>query len=138
MPLKLLLIALGGAVGAVLRYLLGVAIGPHDIAAARFPTATAIINIVGCLAIGFLATAIRPGGLWEMREEYRLGLVIGVLGGFTTFSTFGRETFALMESQYYGLAGAYVVVSNAGGLAAVWLGHMLATSMLANPSNPIR
>lgn len=135
MPLRLLLIFLGGGTGAITRYVIGLALGPHTPDVPRFPTATVTINVTGCLLIGFLATILKPGAPWEIREDLRLALIVGILGGYTTFSTFGRETFALLESHNYALALANILASNIAGLAAVWLGDWVA-SFLGSP--PLR
>lgn len=124
--LKLLLIGAGGAAGSVLRYLLGQWIGP-----AAFPASTLIINVTGCLAIGLLASVCRPGGAWPLREDYQLALMVGLLGGYTTFSTFGRETLTLVEHGRWGAAAAYVGLSNALGLGAVWAGQWLGRAVPA-------
>ena len=115
---KLLLIGAGGAVGSVLRYLLGQWIGQGH----GFPVATLVVNITGCLAIGLAAGACRPGGAWPLREDLQLALMVGVLGGYTTFSTFGRETLGLIEAGRWGAAAGYVGLSNVLGVAAVWAG----------------
>jgi len=119
---KLLFIAMGGAVGAVARYL--VAGWAQSLTPGVFPLGTLTVNVVGCLAIGFLATVF--AGPLLVREEYRLALLVGVLGGFTTFSTFGLETLALLQDREWGQATLNVVLSNALGLFAVLGGSRLA------------
>jgi CrcB protein len=123
--LKYLLIFLGSGFGGVLRYGLGGLIqnawGP------TFPLGTMIVNITGCLGIGFCATAF--SGALLVREEYRIAVLIGVLGGYTTFSSFGRETLALIHDGEWLRAGLYVLLTNAVGLAAVWLGSAAATKL---------
>ena len=81
------------------------------------------VNLVGCLAIGALSAAFT--GPFLVREEYRIGLTAGVLGGFTTFSTFSLETFNLAAIGEHRFAWANVVLSCALGVAAVWLGYRL-------------
>jgi CrcB protein len=119
---KLLFIAGGGALGSVLRYL--VAGWGQRLTPGVFPLGTLLVNVTGCLLIGYLGTLF--AGPAVVREEYRLALLIGLLGGFTTFSTFGYETWALLSDREWGLAGANVLLSNVLGLSAVWLGHRLA------------
>jgi CrcB protein len=114
---------MGGFLGSVLRYGTGGLV--HRVAGqALFPWGTLVVNGLGCLAIGFL------GGLAEMRgvltAEARLFLFIGVLGGFTTFSTFGYETIHLMRDGQAGWAAANVLAQVALGLAAVWAGDLTA------------
>lgn len=116
---KLILIGLGGAVGTLLRY--GVAGFVQKQSAGVFPLGTLVVNCTGCLAIGFLGMMLTGPVL--VREELRIALLVGVFGGYTTFSTFGRETMALAGDGQFGLAMANVLLSNALGLVAVWLGH---------------
>jgi CrcB protein len=123
--INLILIAAGGAVGAVLRYSMS---GWTQNAALQglhgplslFPWGILLVNAVGCLAIGVL-TALFTGPL-IVRQEYQNFLIVGVLGGYTTFSSFGRDTVALVQSGQLGLAGLNIVLSNALGLLAVWGG----------------
>ena len=116
----LLLVACGGAVGACLRYLVGVwtqaNLGPG------LPFATWSVNIAGGFAMGLLAgwLARADGG-----DELRLLLGVGVLGSFTTFSAFSLEVFTMINRNEIGLAAAYAVSSVAGSvlalMAGVWL-----------------
>jgi fluoride exporter len=115
--MQVLLVALGGAVGSVVRYGVGVA-------AARwfglaFPWGTLTVNIVGGLAMGVLAARTGPGS-----ENLRLLFGVGLLGGFTTFSAFSLETVRLMEHQP-GLAALYVAASLILSVGACWLGLSL-------------
>lgn len=120
--LKLLLLFAGSGCGGVLRFWLGGAV--QSWWGRSFPLGTLAVNLTGCLAIGFLAAILsRPG---PFREEYRLFILAGVLGGYTTFSAFGRETLALLQSGHLGKAGLYIVLSNAGALGAAWLGSLVA------------
>ncbi len=117
------LVGAGGFVGSVLRYALGGLV--HRAAATSgFPYGTLVVNVTGCLAIGLL------GGLAELRHvagpELRLFLLIGVLGGFTTFSTFGYETLALLRDGDHMRALANAGLHLALGLGAVWLGFAIA------------
>ena len=119
---KLLYIALGGGLGAVLRF--AVASGAQRLTAGTFPIGTLAVNTLGCLAIGLLGTLFT--GPLLVREEVRFALLVGLLGGFTTFSTFGFETFALLADGEWGWALANVTLANALGLIAVWSGYRLA------------
>ena len=114
--MKILLVATGGALGSVLRYVLGGWI--QTASGSLFPIGTMSINVLGCLVIGFLA-ALSP------RESYRLFVMVGILGGFTTFSTFGLETFLRLNERQYSQAAANVLLSVVLGLLAVWLGYRL-------------
>ena len=115
---KAILVFLGSGVGGLLRYVLSGLIqswwGP------TFPIGTLIVNVSGCLAIGFLAAMMT--GPVIVREEYRIAILIGLLGGYTTFSSFGRETMALVNDREWLYAALNVVLSNLLGLVAVWAG----------------
>ena len=120
--LKLTLIFLAAGLGGVLRY--GLSGAAQAIFGETFPTGTLIVNVVGCLAVGFLSAAF--AGPVLLREEYRVAIIIGLLGGFTTFSAFGRETLALAADRQYFLAGLNVILSIGLGLFAAWLGTRVA------------
>ena len=119
--MKWLLIATGGALGSVLRYALQgwVQRATSD----TFPTGTLAVNVLGCLVIGVLAALFAGPSL--MREEYRIGLSVGILGGFTTFSTFGLESFMLANDGQWRWALLNIVMSCLLGFIAVWLGYRL-------------
>ena len=108
------LVAVAGAVGAVLRYRLGVAIGVRS-----FPWATLAVNVVGSFAFGAVLGANR------LSTTATAAVAAGLLGAFTTFSTFGFETFTFLRTGREGMAAAYVAASVAGGLAATALGWAL-------------
>jgi CrcB protein len=117
---QLLLVGLGGCVGAVARYKLGGWVLHHHAADWRFPAGTFVVNVLGCLVAGVLA------GLVERQEFFssdtRLFLFTGLLGGFTTFSAFGIETVFLMRRGETWVALSYVVSSVACGIVLLWLG----------------
>lgn len=119
--LKWLLIAGGGALGSVLRYAMHGCV--QRFTGGSFPAGTLAVNVSGCLVIGLIAAVFSSSTF--LREEYRIGLSVGVLGGFTTFSAFGLETFALAESGHWRYALLNVLASCVVGLAAVWLGFRL-------------
>ena len=123
---KWLLIAGGGAAGSLLRYAMQGWV--QRAAGGSFPAGTLVVNILGCAAVGFLAAALT--GPILIREEYRIGLLVGVLGGFTTFSTFGLETFNLASAGQMRLAALNIALSCALGLVAVGLGYRLAEKWL--------
>ena len=108
----------GGGIGSVLRYMVGLCIG-----AQAFPWATLTVNICGSLAIGLF-------GGWSERfgwpETVRLALTVGLCGGFTTFSTFSKESLALAQSGRWGAFAAYTLGSVALGIAAVAVGYLIA------------
>ena len=110
----------GGALGSGLRYGVGLWLNRP-----AFPMGTLAVNLLGCFLIGGLATWF--GQRLELSEGVRLAVLVGFLGGFTTFSSFGLETVRLMESERMMAAIAYVSVSNLVGFLAVWGGMKLAT-----------
>lgn len=120
-----MLVGAGGFAGAVLRYGLS-GLVHRQVPWTTFPLGTLAVNLVGCLAIGVVA------GLAESRQLFgpdaRTFALIGLLGGFTTFSTFGYETFAMLRDQEYLRAAANVGIQVIVGLAAVWAGFGLAGS----------
>ena len=120
-PLGFLYVALGGALGSALRY--GVSLAAVRWLPGRsWPWATFAVNVVGCLAIGWVLAGVRAQGL---SESVRLFVAVGILGGLTTFSTFGAETFSMLESGRWGLAAAYAGASVLAGLVAVWAGFTI-------------
>jgi CrcB protein len=119
-------IALGGAVGSVLRYGIGSVLQQR--VGAGFPVGTFVVNVTGSLLLGFLvryllATPASP--------ELRAALTIGLCGGYTTFSTFSLETLRLLEEGNWGRAGFYVVASVALSLLATAAGLALGRLAIA-------
>lgn len=106
--MTVLWVALGGALGSSIRYLLSLALTRGS-----FPAGTLAVNVLGCFAAGWLAGRLDPASAW------RSFWIPGVLGGFTTFSAFGLEARAMGATA---VAAAYVTLSLALGLGAVWLG----------------
>jgi CrcB protein len=123
---KLVLVGLGGCIGSCLRYGLGGWILRLR-GAATFPWETLVINVLGCLVLGLLA------GLSETRGWFagatRAFLFIGVLGGFTTFSAFGYETFQLLRAGQAGSAAVSVVAQIVLGVGGMWAGHALSLAI---------
>lgn len=119
-------VALGGAVGAIMRFQLGRAM-THWLgvkAATAFPWATLTANVLGSMAMGLLAGWLARHGSAQ-GEQWRLLLGVGLLGGFTTFSSFSLEMMLLVERGQPGLAASYVGVSVLAGLAALYLGLVI-------------
>lgn len=120
--LAIMLVGVGGFLGSVLRYLVGGWVH-RALDNPWFPYGTLFVNLIGCLIIGFL------GGLTETRQvfapETRLFLFLGVLGGFTTFSSFAYETSAFLNDGQILLASFNVGSQVVLGLVAVWLGSCL-------------
>lgn len=110
-------IALGGAIGSVLRYVLGGAV--QRFSARGFPIGTLAVNVIGCLIIGMLMQRLLND---QPHPVARAFLVVGFCGGFTTFSTFSSETIGLMLGGEMGRATIYVLLSVALCLGATWGG----------------
>lgn len=123
---KALLIASAGGIGSLLRYIISG--WGQRISGESFPVGTLLVNVLGCLAIGFIAAAV--SGRFLIREEYRVAIMIGLLGGFTTFSSFGLETLSLINDGQAARAILNIVLSLGLGLTAVWFGYRLAESSL--------
>jgi len=121
--LRILLVGAGGFLGSVLRHLAGGAAQSLS-RSATFPWGTFAVNLTGCLAIGFLAQLAESRGLFG--DHGRAFVFVGVLGGFTTFSAFGNETFNLLRQGEAWLAAANAAGQVLLGLGAVWLGRSLA------------
>lgn len=117
---NLLLVGMGGFLGSVFRYFFSGAVHQF-MQSGSFPYGTVFVNITGCFFIGF------GNGLADFRQmltpELRLFLMMGLLGGFTTFSAFGYETMALVRDGEFFSASTYVVSQVLFGLWAVWLGY---------------
>jgi len=122
---KVLWVALGGAAGSAARYLL--AAGVQRLSASLFPFGTMAVNILGCLAIGFLMMRAESS---TIAAHHRLALTVGFLGGFTTFSTFSVETMQLIEQRSIWHATGNVVVTVVACLLACWLGQRFARGMM--------
>lgn len=120
--LKIVAVGSGGFIGAVLRYLISV-FAQSQFPDSKFPFGTVAANLIGCLLIGFLA------GLFELKSwgnpEFRLFIFVGILGGFTTFSTFSHETFLLFENGKLLMSLANLAIQVIFGLAFVWVGYQL-------------
>jgi CrcB protein len=121
----LLLVGSGGFLGSVARYLLGTAVatGISGRPVAAIPLGTLVVNVLGCLVIGALAASGAHRGTWN--DGARLFLFTGVLGGFTTFSAFGYETFSLAREGRLGLAAVNVLLQTVCGLLAVFAGYRI-------------
>ena len=118
--LRVALIGLAGAAGALARYGIGVAVGGRS-----FPWATLGINLAGCLVLGLVLAG--PASRWSPTATAAVGA--GFLGAFTTFSTFANETDALWRAGRVGAAASYVALSVIGGLAAAGAGYALGRRM---------
>ena len=120
---KALLVGLGGFLGSILRYALGGLI-VRSRWGWSFPLETLVINGTGCFVLGLLAGLSESRGIFTGTS--RAFLFIGLLGGYTTFSTFGYETFQLLRNGQWNAAALSTFLQVVLGIAAVWLGHALA------------
>ena len=117
------IIGLGSALGGLARYLCGVAVSQWS---GQFPWGTLLVNVLGSLVIGCFATLTGPDGRLYVRTTGRQFVMIGICGGFTTFSAFSLETLQLLRAHRPTAALAYVLLSILLGLTAVWAGHIAA------------
>ncbi len=120
-PFIWLYVFLGGGVGSTLRLFVVSTVQPmfdHRFAT-TFPIGTLLVNVLGALAMGCLAALFQRTA---MPPATRLALTVGLLGGFTTFSAFAYETYALLAGRLSWAAAANILLSNVLTLAAVWLG----------------
>jgi CrcB protein len=119
---QMLAVAIGGAFGSLLRF--GLSTWVQGFAGRGFPYGTLAVNVLGCLVMGILY-ALFASRLAD-HAVLRAGVLVGVLGGFTTFSAFSMETFNLLEQGNTASAVTYVLASVILCIAATWLGVMLA------------
>ena len=120
-------IGLGSALGGMGRYWCSGFVARNF--GEFFPWGTIIVNVLGSLLIGFLATALGGDGRLLVAPDARAFLMIGLCGGYTTFSSFSLETLNLVRDGEWSWAGANVVLSVALCLLAVWLGHVGASAL---------
>ena len=117
----LLLIAVGGAFGAVFRY--GASISVYSLLGRGFPYGTLFVNVTGSLLMGVLSILFLER--YSIDPEWRAAILVGLLGSFTTFSTFSMETLALLEQGDIARASLNVVLSVGVCLLAVWMGVII-------------
>ncbi len=119
----LFLIGTGGFIGSILRYLVS-GYAQQLSKSIQFPFGTLAVNILGCALVGFLAELADQRGV--ITGETRAFLIVGLLGGFTTFSAFGNETMNLLRDGELWLACGNIIGHTVLGLGAVWLGYSTA------------
>ena len=119
-----LVVGLGGAIGAIFRWWVGVLMS-HVLAPVFL--GTLVINLAGSFLVGVLLIWFQ--GKLPINDVLRTGIVVGLLGGFTTYSAFSMETVNMMMAGFYGRASAYVVVTVAVCLMGTWAGAMLGRSV---------
>ncbi len=117
---NILLVGFGGFIGSILRYLASGYVQQAS-KSVGFPYGTLVVNVIGCFVIGFLAQLAETRGVFT--TESRLFIFIGILGGFTTFSSFGNETLNLARDSQMMSALANIGANVIIGLFAVWLGR---------------
>jgi CrcB protein len=122
-----LLIALGGALGSVARFALSGFVAQHF--GETFPWGTLIVNVTGSFIIGFFSTLTEPTGRYMVGPGGRQFFMVGVLGGFTTFSSFSLQTLNLARDGELLQAGGNAAGSVLACLLAVWLGHLAAVGL---------
>src|SRR5580658_2273192 len=125
-----LYVALGGALGSMARFWLALYVA--ELLGPQFPWGTILINISGSFVIGFFATLTGPGGRFVASFDTRAFVMVGICGGFTTFSAFSLQTLDLMRDNRWGQASANILISVIVCLLAVWAGHLLASAL--NPA----
>jgi CrcB protein len=125
--LNYLVIALGGALGSVARHWLSETVSAR--LDTEFPWGTLLVNLSGCLLIGFFASLAGPGWRHFTTPEAKGFFMVGVCGGYTTFSAFSLQTVNLLRLGDWPRAGGYVAGSVVLCLLGVWLGHLLAVAL---------
>ena len=120
----MLVVGLGGAVGAILRWWVGVLMS-HLLAPVFL--GTLVVNLAGSFLVGVLLIWFQ--GKLPINDVLRTGILVGLLGGFTTYSAFSMEAVTMMMAGFYGRASAYVVVTVAVCLMGTWAGVMLGRSV---------
>ena len=121
--MNVLLIAIGGALGSVARYLLSTFV--LRVTGTLFPLGTFVVNIIGCLAFGAIAGAASQRV--QIAPALRLFLLTGILGGFTTFSSYSFESYALIRDGQFLWASINIVGQVVAGLAGVWVAYAAAS-----------
>ncbi len=119
---KLILIGLAGFIGTLGRYWLSGVVARRY--GETFPMGTLVVNLVGCFLVGLLFYLLQERFL--VNQTVRTVILIGFLGGFTTFSSFGLQTFTLLQDGEFGLAVLNILGANLIGLVLVWAGYTLA------------
>jgi len=122
----LLFVAIGGALGAVLRY--SISSGVYNWFGRAFPYGTLVVNVIGSLAIGLLSVLLIEK--FNVSQDIKLGLVVGVLGALTTFSTFSWDTVDLLQQGLIQRALLNVLLNVVVCIAAVWVGTLWARAMV--------
>lgn len=120
--IKILMVGMGGFLGSILRYLVG-GLAQRLSNTQFFPYGTMTVNVIGCFFIGLIAALVQNKGYFG--PNVRLFIMVGFIGGFTTFSTFSNETLSLITDGQFVAAAINIVASIVLGLLAVWLGYAI-------------
>lgn len=120
--MNLLLIAIGGAIGSLLRFLVSTFV--LRASGSMFPVGTFAVNLLGCAAFGVIVGAADQRV--AISPETRAFLLVGVLGGFTTFSSYAYESFALLRDAQFAAAGVNIVGQVVAGMVGLWIGYVAA------------
>ena len=124
-------IFVGGGLGSLARW--GVSGWIANTIGETFPWGTLLVNISGSFVIGLFATVTGPEGRWLAPASFRQFFMLGICGGYTTFSSFSLQTLTLAEDGQWFKASANSVLSLVLCLVGVWLGHLLATAINSSP-----
>jgi CrcB protein len=124
-------IFIGGGLGSLARW--GASGYIANTIGKTFPWGTLIVNVSGSFVIGLFATATGPEGRWMASPTFREFFMLGICGGYTTFSSFSLQTLTLAEDGQWLKAGANAVMSLVLCLVGVWLGHVLASAINSSP-----
>jgi CrcB protein len=125
--LSYILVGIGGALGSVARFWFSGFVARHF--GETFPWGTLLVNLSGSFVIGLFFTLTEPEGSWLVAPSWRQFFMVGICGGYTTFSSFSLQTLNLARDGEWFYAGANAVLSLVLCLVAVWLGHLLAMTL---------
>jgi len=130
--LMYLWVGLGGAIGSVARFWLNGVVSRYF---ETFPLGTLVINVTGSFLIGFFAASTGTEGRWLASPSFRVFFMVGICGGYTTFSSFSLQTLNLLRDREWLYAGGNVILSVALCLVAVWLGYLLGSMFSSMKGN---
>lgn len=129
--LAYLWVAIGGALGSVARFWFSGLIARQF--GETFPWGTLLVNVSGSLVIGFFGALTDPQGRWFVTPAMRQFFMIGICGGYTTFSSFSLQTLNLLREREWLYAGGYIALSVVLCMVAVWLGYALGDALNTHP-----
>ncbi len=115
---SVMLVGIGGALGSILRYLMGTSI--NKFYHGHFPMGTFVVNIIGCILIGLITAIIIKQNI--INSDLKMLLIVGFCGGFTTFSTFSQENIQLINSGHFSILALNIIASVSLGVLGVWAG----------------